>query len=135
MKIFKYIPFFLYLLIIYNILAFSGAGAQQVLNAKLFDMNLISGANFILDISDLLIILGVIALYIEILKSTRTSSASVIDHGLSMVVFIIFLIEFIVIKNAGNSTFLILTLMAMLDVIAGFTVTISTARRDISFMQ
>ena len=47
-------------------------------------------------------------------------------------VFIIFLIEFIVVKGAGTSTFFILALMSLFDVIAGFSVTITTARRDVT---
>ena len=56
--------------------------------------------------------------------------ASVIDHSMSTLVFIIFLVEFLTVKGAGNSTFLILGLMSLFDVIAGFTVTIVAARRD-----
>jgi len=77
--------------------------------------------------------LAAVLLYFEILKATRYSSGAIIDHALSMVVFVIFLVEFIVVPGAGTATFMILTLMALLDVVAGFTVTISTARRDIAF--
>jgi hypothetical protein len=131
MKFFKITPFFLFILILYNVIVFIIQGeTQNVLNADLFNLQLISGSLVALSINDLLIILGVIALYIEILKSTRASSFSVIEHAFSMLVFVAFLIEFIVVRNAGNAAFLILTLMSLLDVIAGFTVSISTARRD-----
>jgi hypothetical protein len=50
-----------------------------------------------------------------------------------MVVFVLFLIEFLVVKDCGTSTFFILGLMSLLDVIAGFTVSIVAARRDFSF--
>ena len=69
----------------------------------------------------------------EIFKATRTSMASVIDHTLSTLVFVAFIIEFVLVKGAGTSTFLILGLMSLFDVIAGFTVTIVAARRDIGF--
>ena len=83
-------------------------------------------------VSDLYIILGVLVLYIEVFKSTRTGVSSVIDHTLSMIVFVLFLIEFLVVKDCGTSTFFILGLMSLLDVIAGFTVSIVAARRDFS---
>ncbi len=131
MKFFKITPSFLFILILYNVILFTVQGeTQNVLNADLFNLHLISGSLVALSINDLLIIFGVIALYIEIFKSTRASSFSVIEHAFSMLVFVAFLIEFIVIRNAGNSGFLILTLMSLLDVIAGFTVSISTARRE-----
>ncbi len=136
MKLFKITPFFLFILILYNVLAFAiQSETQNVLHADLFNVQLISGSVFVLSINDLLIILGVIALYIEILKSTRASTFSVIEHAFSMLVFVAFLIEFIVVRRAGNAGFLILTLMSLLDVIAGFTVSISTARRDFSVIR
>ena len=81
---------------------------------------------------DIFVILGLICLTIQVFKATRTSSAEILDHIISTLIFILFLIEFIVVKSAGNSTFFILMLMALLAVIAGFTITISTARRDIT---
>ena len=43
------------------------------------------------------------------------------------------MIEFIVIPKMGNTTFLIMTVASLMDVVMGFTVTISTAKRDIAF--
>jgi hypothetical protein len=127
----RFIPFFAILLVLYNVMMMAGtnfgSGALPAMS-----MTLPSGATWTLTTGDLLIALGVIILYIEIFKATRTSSDSIIEHGISMIVFVAFIIEFIVVKNAGTSTFFILTLMSMLDVIGGFTVTISSARRDMS---
>ena len=50
-----------------------------------------------------------------------------------MVVFVGMLIQFILSAKAGNSTFAALTLMALVDVVAGFTVSIISARRDFGF--
>ena len=80
---------------------------------------------------DLLLAISLIVLYIEIFKATRPGSLSVLDHVFSLLVFIAFLTEFIAFPQAGNSTFFLITLMVFIDVVAGFTVTISTARRDI----
>ncbi len=130
MQIIKAIPLFVYLLIAYNVIMLSGEPAQILANV-LVSGTLPSTARWSLTLSELFIALGVVALYIEILKATRTSIASVIDHAMSMIVFVVFLVEFIVVAEAGNSTFLILSLMSALDVIAGFTITIVGARRDI----
>jgi len=83
-------------------------------------------------VGDLFVIVGLVFLFIEVLKSTRTSQAAIFDHILSTLVLIIFLVEFIVVRGAGTSTFFILTLMSLFDVIAGFTVTITSARRDVT---
>jgi len=132
MNMLKYIPVFFYLLIVYNIVAFFGGDGQTVLNFVWLSLPLISGAVFSIDVGHVLIMLGAFSLYIEIFRATRATMQSVIDHTFSMIVFVVYLIEFIVVKQAGTAPFLILTLMSFLDVIAGFTVTISSARRDIS---
>jgi len=131
MNALKYIPFFSYLLIAYNILAFL-QGEQSALNVIVFTSTLISGALISLSVENILIIIGVFCLYFDIFKSARNSSASIIGHVLSMMVFVIFLIEYITVKPLGTASFLILTIMSMTDVIAGFTVSISAARRDIT---
>ena len=80
----------------------------------------------------LFILVGISFLYLEILKSTRATYQALLDHLLSLVVFVIFLVELIILREMGSATFLILTLLSLIDVIAGFTVSLSTARRDIS---
>ncbi|MCU0936809.1 MAG: hypothetical protein MUF66_12290 [Gammaproteobacteria bacterium] len=71
-------------------------------------------------------------LFIEVFKSTRTSTAQVLDHILSTLMFVVFLVQFITVADAGTSVFFILTVMALMDVIAGFSVTIFAARRDLA---
>jgi hypothetical protein len=128
---FRAIPLFILLLIAYN-LAMVFGDINASLASQMYSVGLVSGAQWSFTVSDLYIILGVLTLYIEIFKSTRTGVVSVIDHSLSMIVFIVFLIEFLVVRACGTSTFFILGLMSLLDVIAGFTVSIVAARRDFS---
>ena len=90
------------------------------------------GGEWVATFGDFLIILGILALYFELFRATRTTKVSVINHTLSMLVFIVFLVEFILAPGAGNSAFLIIGLMSLLDVIAGFTISIVAARRDLA---
>ena len=69
-------------------------------------------------------------LFVEVLKSTRTGGDSVVDHALSMMVFVACLILFLVWPLAGTSLFFLIMLTTLVDVIAGFSVTIRSARRD-----
>lgn len=78
----------------------------------------------------LFVALGLLLLYVEIVKATRTSTVAVVDHVLSMAVFVVALLEFLLLKGFGTLTFFLITLMTFIDVIAGFTVTIQGARRD-----
>jgi hypothetical protein len=116
-------------LIAYNLLMLTG-DVQATLSSELFSANLISGALWQFTVHDAFIVAGVLILYFEIFKSTRTGLSSVLDHTLSTVVFVVFLIEFLTVAACGTSTFFVLGLMALLDVIAGFTVSIVAARRD-----
>ena len=125
----KNIPLLGVIFIIYNLIAFI---TPTTLNSVIIDTSLVSGAKWMFDVNHLMLSLAIILLYIEIVKSTRTSTTSIIDHVLSMLVFIIFLLEFIFIPQVGNSTFFLIMMISLLDIIAGFTITISTAKRDIS---
>ena len=125
-------PLFAVPLVVYNILMLGDN--PFVTNPDLIKIPLMANDDaFYLKMSDVFIMFGVIVLYFEILKATRTSRSTIVDHMLSMVVFIIFLIEFIVVAGAGTATFMVLLMMSLLDVVAGFTITISTARRDMTF--
>jgi len=107
-----------------------GPADYPYVNIIVQDLKVPSGRTLHITVADLLILGGVVSLWVEVFKATRTSLASIVDHALSLVVFVIYLIEFLIVDRVGNTTFLILTLMAFADVVTGFTVTISTAKRD-----
>lgn len=122
------------LLIIVVILYFAGA----IFNPEMFDkvlmtLTLPSGDVWKVMTGTVLLAVGLLLLYLEILKATKTHRGSIIDHGLSTFLFIACLIAFLLLPKAGTSTFFLITLMTLLDVIAGFTVSITAARRDFSF--
>ena len=50
-------------------------------------------------------------------------------------VLVIYIVEFIIVGVAANSVFFILTVIALFDVVAGFTISIRTATRDIALGQ
>jgi hypothetical protein len=81
---------------------------------------------------DGLLALALFVLFFEILKLTRTGGNSVVDHALSLIVFILCLILFLIWPLAATSVFFFITLTTLIDVIAGFSVTIRAARRDYS---
>ena len=72
-------------------------------------------------------------LFAEIVKSTYTSTVSLLDHGLSMLVFVACLIEFLTVPQAATSTFFMIMVVALIDVVAGYTIGIRVARRDMAF--
>ena len=128
----RFVPMLGILWIIYNVLMLT-TDVGATLAHELFSVSLLSGANWSTTTGELLLMVGVLALYIEMFKATRTTTSSIIDHGISMLVFIAYLVEFLMVSGAGNSVFMILMLMAFVDVIAGYTITIVAARRDLGF--
>ena len=124
------IPLFVFVVIGYNVLVFSFPG---LIDQQLFIAKLLSGAEWRFAVADLILVVSLVFLYIEIFRATRTSTVSIVNHVLSLLVFIACLIEFIVLPQAGTSTFFLIMLMTLIDVIGGFTVTITAARRDIGF--
>jgi uncharacterized membrane protein len=114
-------------LLIANVIALSGdAGFSHAL----LTWTLPSEGKLVLTAGDSVILLGLVLLYFEIFKATRTGSATIVDHALSLLVFVVALVEFLIMPRFAHSAFVALLLMTLIDVVAGFTVTISGARRD-----
>jgi hypothetical protein len=122
------IPLLAFVVIAY--VAFAWAGADFTLPR--FTPKLPSGGVWQITLSDMLLTVALIVLFFEVVKSTRTGGNSVVDHALSMIVFVACLILFLVWQPAATSLFFLITVISMIDVIAGFSVTIRSARRDYS---
>lgn len=125
------IPLLVIAFILYNAIALS-VGTAGLSNALLPTIKMLSGGEWTFTWGDLILLVTLILLFIEILKSTFTSTSSLIDHALSMIVFIAVLVEFLMVKEAATSTFFMILIACLIDVIAGYTIGIRVARRDLS---
>lgn len=84
-------------------------------------------------LGDLMVLLGLLMLFFETLRSAQVStSATIANHIISTILLIVYIVEFIIVPVAGDSLFFLLTAIALFDVVAGFTISIKTAQRDIS---
>jgi hypothetical protein len=128
MKIFRWFPMLGLILIAYDILVLFKD--ELILGHALFNIKMTSGAIWTMTVGDLLVAGGLLCLFIEIYKSTRTKKAAIAGHFLSTLVFVIYVVEFILLKAAGTPVFFFLTLMVLFGVVAGFTITIKAALRD-----
>jgi hypothetical protein len=115
---------------IYNMIAFLTPGLSWTDHVATF--HLISGQDWTVTPEDILLAFSVLLLSVEVMKATRMGMRAIIDHVLSMVLFIAMLVEFLLVKQAGTSTFFILMVISLVDVLAGFIVTARTAQRDIA---
>jgi hypothetical protein len=98
----------------------------------LFTLDLLSQARLAVSLSDVLILFAMLILFIEILKATRIGNRSIVDHLLSLILFVVMLGEFVMVAKVATSTFLLLLGLSALDVLAGFAVTLRTSQRDIT---
>ncbi|MEI2299034.1 hypothetical protein [Ensifer sp. MJa1] len=117
---------------VYNLAMIGMFGGIAGLNAEMLSLSMLSGATWTMRFGDLLIVGALILLFVELLKATRTSSRALMDHLLSMVLFIVFLIEFLLLAPAATQLFFILMTISFIDVIAGFAVSMRSAGRDVS---
>lgn len=125
----SFIPFIGVAALVYLII---GLISSTALTGVLIEITLFSGQPWMLTVTDLILILALFALLGELLKALRIGGHSTVDHMLSMIVFVVCLILFLLWGVAGTSGFLLITIMSLVDVMAGFAVSLATARRDIS---
>lgn len=126
-------PLFLISFAIYNMIVFLTPGVSWT--DAVFSIPMQSGATWTVTAGDLLIALSLVFLFVEVLKATRSYSRTIVDHALSTLVFIAALVEFLLVKEAATSTFALLLMISLVDVIGGWTVSMSSARRDIQVDQ
>ena len=116
--------------ILFNVLGFVYGG--QPWGNVVFGLAMVSGLKWTVSLGDLIILLGLVMLFFELLRAARPGTSTVTNHLASTFVFIVYLLEFILAAVAANSVFFILTVISLFDVAAGFTISIRTARRDIA---
>lgn len=125
--------------VVYNLIALTFTGGLKAADASprltqpLFSIAMPSHGQWPVSLGDLVLVASLIVLFIELLKSTTSRTAAIINHSLSMVLFIGCLVEFLLLPAFATSTFFLLMVMVLLDVLAGFIMTIVAARRDIDF--
>jgi hypothetical protein len=132
-------PLLLLALIFYNLLALGGgmAGGADIaaLLSQGFSVTLPSTGVWTFTWSDLFTAVCLSLLFLEVVKATRTGRGEILNHAFSTLTFVAALVEFLLLKGFSTSAFFFLTLMSLFDVVAGYTISIVSARRDIALPQ
>ena len=128
-------PLLIIPVIIYNLFALGGGviaghNVHDLLVAST-SVRMFSGDPWILNFGDFLLLLTLALLFVEIIKATHTTSMELVNHGLSMLVFVIALVEFITLKGFATSVFFFIALLCLFDTIAGYTISIVAAEHDL----
>jgi len=128
----SYIISFPVLAIVIAAYLLTASGGGMLLDGDAYTMPLASGAQMTLRGGDFFVIAGLVALFLEMLKAARPGRSTILDHILSTATFVVALVCFLLVEQAGTATFFLLTLMTLIDVIAGFSISLFAARRDFS---
>ena len=134
MNVFRYIPLMGVLLLVYNVLSQrAGGGDGFPWDSEWRILQLPTGAEVSFTYSEGFLALALVVLLIEIVKSTSASNFAIVEQILSMLVFVVFLTQFLNSEHAAEPTFLLLTIISFVEVLAGFVIMTKVAKRDISF--
>ena len=118
-------PLLLIPLAVYNIIVFLMPGVSFA--DPLIKLTLMSGAEWQVTLSDILLAVGLVLLLLEVIKGARPGAKYLTDHLLSLVVFGAAAAEFLLWPKFGNSTYCLLALLALVDFLSG--VALRTRRR------
>jgi len=110
-------PLLLIPLAIYNIIVFLMPGVSFA--EPLVRLTLMSGAEWPLNLSDMLVALGIFLLLLEVIKGARPGAKYLTDHLLSLIVFGGAGAEFVLLPQFGTSTYFLLALLALVDFLSG----------------
>ena len=94
------------------------------------EVTLPSGAIWPITVGDVFIVTALVLVLIEF-ASLGSGRASVVNHALSAIVFMICVAELLFVPGCGTAEFALITLIVGLDVVAGYSLTARLARRNL----
>jgi hypothetical protein len=101
---------------LYNMVAFL---LNMTFSDPLFTLTLLSETRLPVTTGDALVMLAMLLLYIEVLKAARFGAKGIMDHVLSLLLFVAMAAELMLVPRAATTTFLLLTALSFVDVITG----------------
>jgi hypothetical protein len=110
-------PLLLIPLAIYNIIVFLMPGVSFV--DPIVKLTLVSGTEWPVTLSDMLLALGMLMLMFEVIKGARPGAKYLTDHLLSLIVFGAAAAEFVMWAKFGTSTYFLLATLALVDFLSG----------------
>ena len=116
---------------IFQVVTHSAANAAAKLATPVINVPMPMNSTWAVSAGDLMLILALVLLFFEMVRATNARKVEIINHSLSLIVFIVCLVEFLLMPGFQTTVFFLISLMALMDVLAGFIVTIVSSRREI----
>jgi hypothetical protein len=101
----------------------------------LLTLRLISGAEWPVTLSDMLLALGVLLLLFEVIKAARPGAKYLTEHLLSLTVFAAAAAEFLLLPRFGTSTYFLLTVLGLVDFLSGVALRARRGKRPVAAAQ
>jgi hypothetical protein len=121
-------PLLLIPLAIYNIIVF--LMPSVAFTDPLVKLTLMSGAEWTVTLSDVLLTLAILLLLAEVIKGARPGAKYLTDHLLSLIVFGAAAAEFVLWPKFGTSTYFLMTALSLVDFLSGLA--LRTRRRAVA---
>ena len=121
-------PLLLIPLAIYNIIVFLMPDVS--FTDPLVKLTLVSGAEWTVTLSDVLLTLAILLLLAEVIKGARPGAKYLTDHLLSLIVFGAAAAEFVMWPKFATSTYFLMTALSLVDFISGLA--LRTRRRAVA---
>jgi hypothetical protein len=94
--------------------------AQARLSNPLFHLATTGGGVWPVSTADLLLAAALVAAFLDLIRGVGNRRAAMVNHALSVGLFVACLAAMLVAPAFANSTFFLITLMVLLDLAAGF---------------
>jgi hypothetical protein len=76
---------------------------------------------------------ALVALFVEVIRATAPDEKAIIERGLSLLVLLVALMAFVLVPGFNTSVFFVIVVIALIDVAAGYSVSVIAARREVAF--
>jgi len=108
------IPFALYNMVLFIL--------NMPLSDTVFSIPLAADRRLPVTTGDAIVMLGMLLIYLEVIKAARLGSKGVMDHLLALILFAVMACELALVPQAATPTLLLLTVLAFVDVITGISI-------------
>lgn len=139
MSVLRAFPLLVLPVALYNVMVAASGGLSRTSDVVRADLMQpighlampVSNAAWAIQTGDVILFAGLIALFFDVIASSRSGDDVLMKHVLSMLLFVACLVEFLLFRAFATSTYFLLMAMVLLETIGGFVITTVAARKDI----
>ena len=115
------IPFALYNMVVFLL--------NMPFTETVFAIPLVSDRRLPVSVGDLVVAIGMLLLYVEVMKAARPGGKGIMDHVLSFVLLLAFAGELVLVPRASTVTLLLLAVLGFVDLLTGISLSLRARRR------